>query len=167
MMSSKKQLLAQYDLHCKWFHNALADFTDEEVNQRLDKNMNHVKYLAGHLLNSQYAYAMIGDIKVERKWDELFAGRGKSRAKDNFPYPTIEEIKAEWDQLQPTVRSGLEALPEETLKKELPGSPVAQLGVLDSTIGDLWAFLNLHQVYHIGQIGILRKGFGKEAMKYS
>jgi len=30
----------------------------------------------------------------------------------------------------------------------------------------LWAFINHHQAYTIGQIGILRRGLGKEAMKY-
>ncbi|WP_344979186.1 DinB family protein [Compostibacter hankyongensis] len=165
-MHSKKQLLAQYVLHCRWFVNVLEGFTDEETNERINADMNHVKYLAGHLLNAQYAFAQIAGITVTRKWDELFAGQGKSKARDNFPYPSIDEIKATWDQLYPVVKSALEKMPEEALQKELPASPVAGHGILDSTVGDLWAFLNLHQAYHIGQIGILRRGFKKDPMKY-
>jgi hypothetical protein len=165
-MQGKKELLAQYLLHARWFSNALEGFTDGETNQRIHPDMNHVKYLAGHLLHSQYGFAMIAGVAVDRKWDDLFAGRGKSKARDNFPYPTIEEIKDEWEQLYPVIKNGLEALPEDTLQKDLPSSPVAGFGILDSSIGDLWAFMNLHQAYHIGQIGILRRGFGKDPMKY-
>lgn len=165
-MNSQKQLLAQFDSIYIWFKNALIDFTDEETNKRLNKNMNHVKYIAGHLLNSQYAFAMIGGVKVERKWDELFAGRGKTKALDDFPYPSIEEIKKEWEQLYPSVREGLDKLKDDDLNKEIPDSPLSQSKVFDTTVGDLWAFLNIHQIYHLGQIGILRRGFGKEPMKY-
>ncbi len=69
---NNKQLLAQYDSIYTWFKNALARFTDEDINQRLNKEMNHVKYITGHLLNTQYAFAMIAEVPVERKWDTLF-----------------------------------------------------------------------------------------------
>jgi uncharacterized damage-inducible protein DinB len=62
-------------------------------------------------------------------------------------------------------RAGLSNLSEEILNKEVP-SPIAQSGIFDSTIRDLWTFFNYHQAYHIGQIGLLRKGLGKETMKY-
>lgn len=165
-MNNKQQLLAQYDMHCRWFKNALAGFTDEEANRRLNSQMNHVKYIAGHLFNSQYAFTLIAGLQVERKWEDLFAGQGKTKAKDNFPYPTIAEIQAEWDKLQPVIQKALEALPEEALGIEISGSPVAGKGLFKGSVGDLWAFLNMHQAYHIGQLGILRRGFGKEAMKY-
>lgn len=165
-MNSKKQLLAQYVLNGTWFNNVLTGFADEETNRRISPDMNHVKYLAGHLFTSLYSFAMIAEIQVEKKWGELFAGVGKSKALDHYEYPSIEEIRAEWARVFPLVKRGLEALPEEGLQKEFPASPVAGFGILDATIGDLWAFLNLHQAYHIGQIGILRRGFGKDPMKY-
>lgn len=166
LMNNQKRLLAQYDSLYKWLINSLVDFTDEEANQRLNKNMNHVKYLAGHLTNAHYSYAMIAGVKVERKWDELFAGLGKSSARDNFSYPTIQEIKAEWEQINQSVRGSLEALSEEALNKEMPGSPLSQSKIFNNTVGDFWAFMNMHQTYHIGQIGILRKGFDKEPMTF-
>lgn len=163
---NKKQLLSQYDLHYRWFMNSLEGFSDEETNKRLDKKMNHIKYLAGHLMNSQYSFAMIAGIKVEKKWDELFSGLGKSKALDGYPYPSIEEIKNEAAVLYHKIKKGLEELPNEVLEKEYPGSLIAKSGIFDASIGDLWAFLNMHQAYHLGQIGILRKGFGKETMEY-
>lgn len=165
-MADKHQLLVEYTIHSKWFNNALADLSDEECNRRVDVNMNHIKYLAGHLLNSQYAFAFIAELALEHKWDDLFAGSGKTKAKDDFPYPTIGEIKEEWCKIYPIIKAGLSVLSPEKLQEELPNSPVAGLGGLLGTRGDLWLFLNLHQAYHIGQIGMLRRAFGKDPMRY-
>lgn len=160
----KKYLLIQFDLHHRLYNNVLADFSDEETNRRLhgDTNINHVKYLAGHLLNSQYGLALMAGLYPEVKWNELFAVMGQSEAKDDFPYPTIKEIKAEWKKLYHPLRNGLERLTPEALN-ETPPEPFDRVA---DTKGDLWAFINHHIAYHIGQIGILRRGFGKEPMRY-
>lgn len=158
-MSSKKQLLMQYGVLYKWFRNALVDFKDEETNQRVNENMNHVKWLAGHIVNGQYAYALIAGVKTERKWDDLFAGLGKTKALDNYPYPDIEEIKAESEHIQQLVTDKLEELTEDELGKELQGTPLGNIKVID-----FWSFMNIHQCYHIGQLGILRRGLGKDPM---
>ncbi|HET6528713.1 MAG TPA: DinB family protein [Balneolaceae bacterium] len=160
----KNLLLNQFDLHHKLYNNVLDGFTDEETNQRLhgDKKMNHVKYLAGHLLNSQYGLGMLAGIDREVKWNDLFAAAGQSEAKDNIPYPSIEEIKAEWNGMHQPIRKGLSNLTSEMLEKKPPNN----LDKVWETAGEMWAFLNHHQAYHIGQIGLLRRGFGKEPMSY-
>lgn len=157
----KNPLIIQFDLHQKLFNNVLDGFTDEETNHRLhgDKKMNHVKYLAGHLLNAQYGFGMMAGIQQNVKWNELFAAGNQSKAQDNIVYPTIKEIKTEWNELYQPIRNGLEDLTEEDLEKKAPKD-------FWETINEMWAFLNHHQAYHIGQIGILRRGFGKEAMRY-
>lgn len=164
-MDSKTQLLKQFDLLDRWFKNSLINLSDKETNQRVHPAMNHIKYIAGHLFHTNYIFAQFAGVKVETKWNDLFAGQGKTKALDNYPYPDINEIIAEWDKLFPIVRNGLANLSEELLNKEVP-SPIAQSGIFDNTIRDLWTFLNYHQAYHIGQNGILRKGLFKETMKY-
>lgn len=164
-MSSKRELLAQYDLLNHWFNNSLADLSDEETNKRVHQKMNHVKYIAGHLVNAQYGIADLSGAKIEHRWNDLFAGLSKTHAQDNFPYPSIEEIKAEWNKNYPVVREKLNSLSDSALDEILPGEPMKQTGMFNGSRGDLWAFLNEHQMYHIGQIGILRRGLGKEPMK--
>lgn len=160
----KKYLLAQFDLHHRLYINVLQDFTDEETNRRLFSNskMNHIKYLAGHLLNSQFGLALAAGINVEVKWNDLFAVMGQSKAKDDFPYPTLEEIQSEWIGLYHPIRDALEQMTNEEFS-ETPPSPFDQVA---ESKGELWAFINHHIAYHIGQIGILRRGFGKEPMSY-
>lgn len=157
----KKLLLAQFDLHQKLYNNVLDGFSDEETNRRLhdNKQMNHVKYLAGHLLNAQYGLAQLAGVNPEVKWNELFAAAGQSEAKDDIDYPDIEDIKTEWNGLYEETLTGLKQLTAEDLKQEASND-------LFDTVGEMWTFLNHHQAYHIGQIGILRRGFGKEPMSY-
>lgn len=161
----KNQLLTQFNLHHRLYNNVLAGFTDEETNRRLhgDTNINHVKYLAGHILNSQYGIALLANTSsVEPKWNDLFAGAGQSEAKDNFEYPSIETIKAEWNAIHDPIRNKLDTLTPDFLTQK----PPAPMDEFAESRGELWAFLNHHVAYHIGQIGILRRGFGKEPMSY-
>lgn len=160
----KNLLLIQFDLHHRLYINVLDGFSNEETHQRLNGNsqINHVKYLAGHLLNSQYGLAVGAGLNVEVKWNDLFAVMGQSEAKDNFLYPTIEEIKSEWNQLHSPLRNALEKLNSETLS----ATPPAPFDQVAASVGELWAFINHHMAYHIGQIGILRRGFGKAPMSY-
>lgn len=153
----KNFLLIQFDLHQRLYNNVLDGFTDAETNQRPhnDSNMNHVKYLAGHLLNSQYGLAMIAGLQPAVKWNNLFAVMGQSKAKDEFNYPSIKEITDEWNALHEPSRKGLSKLTIENLSE---GPPSAFEQVAGSA-GELWAFINHHQAYHIGQISILRKAF--------
>lgn len=157
-------LILQFDLHQKLFNNVLDGFTDDESNKRLhdDKKMNHVKYLAGHLLNAQYGLGTLAGVDREVKWNELFAAAGQSSAKDDIEYPSLVEIKAEWNDMYASVREGLAKLKSETLNEK----PSGNLDQFWKSKGEMWAFLNHHQAYHIGQIGILRRGFGKAAMRY-
>lgn len=157
-------LLTQFDLHHRLYNNVLEDFSDEETNRRLHNNtgINHVKYLAGHLLNSQWSLAVVLGLKVDVKWNDLFAVMGMSEAYDNFEYPDIEEIKLEWNNLYALLREAIGKLSDEELKAR-PASPFDQVA---NSVGELCAFINHHTAYHLGQIGILRKGFGKAAMRY-
>ncbi|MTI87679.1 MAG: DinB family protein [Balneolaceae bacterium] len=159
----KKPLLYQFDLHQQLYNNVLDGFTDVESNRRLHKNMNHVKYLAGHILNSQYGLGILAGADLDIKWHDMFAVMGQSKAKDDFPYPTIEEIRAEWNTIYPPLRKQLDDLSPKNLNSK-PPEPFDQIG---DSVAEVWTFINHHTAYHLGQIGILRRGFDKEPMKYS
>lgn len=167
----KQYLLSQFNQHQLLFNNVLADFTDEETNQRLynDTRINHVKYIAGHLLDSRQALGLLIGVPTDWKWNDLFAGRRQTRALDDISYPSIREIIGEWNHLYESLKSGLEALSTDKLEQRAPdpfGEVFENNTIFTNSIGGIWAFINHHQAYHIGQIGILRRGFGKEPMKY-
>ncbi len=157
-------LITQYDLHHRLYNNVLDGFTESESNRRIDGHpqVNHVKYLAGHLLNSQYGLALIAGLSPEVKWNSLFAVMGQSESRDDINYPHIDEIRSEWNDLYHPVRERLIALDE----NQLEDAPPEPFDAVAESKGQLWAFINHHQAYHIGQIGILRRAFGKNPMSY-
>lgn len=167
-MSSKKQLLAQYDLHNVLYNNVIADISDEESNRCIADPMNSVKWLAGHLLWANASLARIGGILLEVKWrDHFHTKAGGSQEDFDAPeseLPTLKEIMEKWNEDASVIRKGLENLPEEALNSEIQQRHPIQ--PFDTTLGGLWAFINHHQAYTIGQIGILRRGLGKEPMGY-
>lgn len=167
-MSSKKQLLAQYDLHNVLFNNVIANISDEESNTCVADPMNCVKWLAGHLLWANANLANIGGTKVEVLWRDHFHTKQGGSAEDfNAPkskLPTLQEIKNKWNEDALVIRKGLESIPEEALNSTIEAKhPILNF---DNTLAGLWAFINHHQAYTIGQIGILRRGLGKEPMSY-
>ena len=161
-MSSKTQLLAQFKLHNVLFNNVLDQMTDTEADQSIATPMNSFKWLAGHVLNSQEHLAKISGADVAIPWAEHFAGKPENV---KTTVPALAEIKSKWNEIHPKLQSALENLPEEAVNSavEIP-HPIAPF---DNTLGGFWAFINHHQAYTIGQMGILRRGFNKDAMKYS
>jgi len=167
-MSTKKQLLAQYDLHDVLFNNVIDNISDEESNKTLADPMNSVKWLAGHLLWANANLANVGGISIDVKWrDHFHTKEGGGPADFNAelsPMPTLEEIRTKWNADSVLIRKGLENVPEDALNT--PINVKHPIHVFDDTLGGLWAFINDHQSYHIGQIGILRRALGKGAMSY-
>jgi len=167
----KIPLIAQFRLHHLLYNNVLEGFSDDEANQRLngDKNVNHIKYLAGHLLNSQYGYGFLAGLRLPVKWHELFAAMNQSKARDDISYPSIDEIKSEWNSIHSPILEALNKLSEEELNR-VPPKPLDKVfennPFFENTIAGFMTFLNHHQAYHIGQAGIMRKAFGKEPLRY-
>jgi len=168
-MSTKNQLLAQYDLHDVLFNNAIDNINDDEANKCIVEPLNSIKWLAGHLLWAQRSLIRIGGAQVEIPWTGHFlTAQGSTEEERKMPkgeFPTIEQIRNKWNETSVAIREGLANLPEEALNAVIEGRhPVTPF---DNTVAGLWAFINDHQAYHIGQIGILRRALGKDAMQYS
>ncbi len=155
---SAQTLATQFDLHTRLFNNILDGISDAEANARLNDHVNHIKWLAGHLTSTRFS---IGQMADQDPWADLFAHGHGLRA--DADYPSIEAIKAKWNAISDKVGAGLAHLPEAAL-----GSPApAKLPVNDDTLGGMLAFMMHHEAYHLGQMSLLRKYLGKEAMQYA
>jgi len=168
-MSAKKVLLDQYDLHNVLYNNVIADITNEESDKCIADPMNCVKWLAGHLAWAQLNLANIGGTQVDFLWRDHFHTKQGASPQDLIAppseLPTLQQIKEKWNEMGPVVRKGLENLPDAALDTVI--NIPHPIFPFDNTLAGLWAFINHHQAYTIGQIGILRRGLGKDAMKYS
>lgn len=164
-MSAKKQLLAQFHLHNILFNNVTDSISDEEANKTVADPMNSVKWLSGHLVWAQTNLARIAGVPVEVEWINHFVPHFvKLPESAKGSKPTLEAIRNKWNEMSIVIGDGFEKLPEEVLNTKAE----AQLPItaFDDSVAGVWAFINHHQAYTIGQIGILRRGLGKAAMKY-
>jgi uncharacterized damage-inducible protein DinB len=161
MSSSAAALKTQFDLQTRLFNNVLSGISDEDSNDRPSDSANNMKWVAGHLLNTR---ASLLTQLTGGTPDASYAGQfGRGVSFDpNATYPPIEEIAAKWKETAAAISNGLAHLPEEVLDSKAP----TQGPVADESFRGLLAFLISHESYHIGQLSILRKMVGKDAMSY-
>lgn len=167
-MSAKKILLDQFEFHHVLFNNVLVNISDEEAHIRVAAPLNNIKWLAGHLLWAQHHLAKLGGANVTLPWRDHFHPKvGASEADLNAApseMPTLKMIIDKWNEDAPKIRAGLETITDEALNV-ITGAKHPMYS-FNSTLAGRWAFINHHQAYTIGQIGILRRGLGKDGMKY-
>ncbi len=161
MSTSAASLKAQFDLHTRLYSNALEGLTDAEANRSNSEHVNHMKWVAGHLLNTRVdLLSKLTGKEPDTTYGEQF-GRGKPLSATDT-YPPLEEITSKWKATAASIGEGIANIPEEALaaKTEI------QTPIADDTFRGLLSFLISHEAYHIGQLGLLRKLAGKEAMSY-
>lgn len=152
-------LISQFELHTKLYNNAVEGLEEVRTN-RLNDYTNHAAWLAGHIVSSRYFIGSLLGVTDQEPHPEIF-GQGKG-IDTSFDYPSIEVDAKDFNDYSPKVLEAFKSFPEEKLNEKAPiPAPTGD------TIGALVTFLLHHEAYHIGQLGILRKYFGKEAMKYS
>jgi uncharacterized damage-inducible protein DinB len=151
-------IASQFDLHTRLFNNVLDDITDSESDKRANENVNHIKWLAGHLVNTRLMMKDMAGLEADPKF-AVFEGKLDSSIK----YPTLDVIKTKWNEIAGKLSTGLKNLPEQVLNGPAP----TKTPIGGDTMHDFLGFLMHHEAYHIGQLGIMRKTVGKEAMKYN
>jgi uncharacterized damage-inducible protein DinB len=161
MATSTASLKAQFDLHTRLFNNVTEGITEDDSHNHNSENTNHIKWIAGHLLNTRIStLARITGGQPDESYAAQF-GRGVA-LDPKAKYPPIEEIRSKWNDTAAAISEGINNMPEEALAAKSP----VQAPIADDTFRGLLSFLISHEAYHVGQLGILRKMAGKEAMSY-
>lgn len=157
---SNDTLVYLYDWHTKLFPNVIEAISDQDAQNRLNSKANHVAWIAGSLVHGRYEIARVFGINRKQNSGELF--NDYQGIRDGVTYPPLNEFKKDWEAVSNDVRNSMVNLSPEDLHKpdpfEMPGK--------DLTLFDALAFMIDRESYAIGQIGILRRILGYEAMKY-
>ncbi len=161
MDSSLAAIKAQLDMHARWYNNVLKDITNDESHKRDDERLNHIKWIAGHLLNTRVtSMSRIATLATDDSYAARFA-RGTALT-DVAVYPSLEELLARWNETSAALSEAILRVPAELLAAKTQ----AQVPIGDDTVRGTLAFLLSHEAFHIGQLSVLRKMLGKEAMAY-
>lgn len=114
---------------------------------------NCANWLLGHMIASrEQIYLAIG---APRMWSEAEVAvydRGTPGHSIRPDFRSWDELIRELDRSQTTLLSALGGLDQATLDR------TTERG----TIGGRVAFLNFHEAYHIGQVGLVRRLIGQE-----
>lgn len=133
----------------------LAGFDGEDWRAR-PNGMNHALWLLGHLLMERKTLGQIlgGDFELDER-DKLFSpGTDPDDVEQGIDGG---DVLAAWKETHERFVKHLEGLDATSLAEEIdfqpPMGPSTRLGALQ--------FLLLHENYHVGQLGALRKMLGK------
>jgi len=153
--------LLLYDAHPRYFHNVLDGISDADAQKRMDTPANHMAWLAGSLVQERFFLArLIGNSELVQTSDALF--RDHQGIKDDAAYPSLAELRKDWETISPVLRDTLAGLSEEQLNGpdpfEMPGGPY--------TLRDTMLFCTDRESYCIGQLGLWRRLLHYPPMKY-
>lgn len=161
MAQSIYQSEIMLNMNSRLFINALEGVTEEQAKERISDHNNPLNWLGTHTVWARYNIAMILGKPGANPYNGLF--ENFKPFDPGYTYPTLAEIKDEWQKATALLTEALAAVTEEHLAAECPfKSPIG-----DPTNGGTIAFMTEHESYDIGQVAFLKKYFTKEAMKYS
>ncbi len=161
MTNDLKPMQIILNLNTRLFINALEGITEEHWNARMSDHNNPLKWIAAHVVSSRYLFLTLLGKPAQSPYQELFANQRPYDAKD--VYPSLEEVKKEWETVSALLKVALESPSPEALGK----NPPFPLPIEDQTNFGAIAFFVEHESYEIGQLGFLKKYHTKEAMNYS
>jgi hypothetical protein len=165
-MSSIQPVVKQFELQTRLFNNVLEGIEDIKGSKRLSDHVNHLQWIAGHLTNSRYALAPGLGIKASFPYNEQYTDPSEPPPHNrtisaSVKYPSLTEIKNSWNGLAEGFTEKISGLSDEQLASGIP-FPVPT----GKTFQDLLSFIASHESYHIGQMSIIRKYLGLNAMSY-
>lgn len=136
------------------FERATRDIAMEHWLKRPGEDSNPLLWIAGHAVVSRASALKLAGGQWSAPWEKLFA-RG-ARLPEAEEYPSPAEIQRAWQEVSEKLAAALPKASAEALGKEVQkGQPS-----LDGTVGGTIGFLCLHESYHMGQLGFVRKCLG-------
>ncbi len=160
MSNTIKHLINQFNLQTRLYNNVTAEISDSIASKPMNENTNHIAWLTGHIVSTRYMLATVLGIQDKEPFSTLFKnGKGIDRSAN---YPSMKELTNGWSSISEKVLVALNSLSEEVIASKAPRAvPTGE------SIGDFISFIMHHEAYTLGQLGIYRRFYGIEAMKYN
>ena len=136
---------------------ALEGLTDEQLWTRPTARNNPMLWIVGHFIETRtQLMALLGE-PFDTGWGARFV-RGATLG-DATQYPSREDIQHVMKEVSRRLHAKLATVSDEQMSR----APVVQSPGAD-TVADQVAGFVLHDCYHVGQIGYIRKALGYSAL---
>ena len=143
------------------FLNCVSDLPPELAATRAGDSTNSIEFLILHLVDVRFFLADYIGVETEHPYAaELEGARG---IEDMDEFPPLPETIGHWERISAAI--------EETLRNasddDLDRTSDQRFPLSGETVRSGIMFLLHHEMYHIGQVGLLRKHAGLPAMRWS
>lgn len=155
-------IIPAYRMHSQSFKNALEGITEEKGLKRIDDNTNHVVWMTGNFVGCRYWIGNLLGITDKDPYEDFFK---EGRALDeNLNYPTLEELKKNFETISPKVYQILLTATDEELDRVFPFG--MNIPFVEENVLNMIGMCIGREDYLLGQIGLMRKLLGLKGMSY-
>jgi hypothetical protein len=154
MQASIGTVAEQFRITTNLFIKAMSGVDKEEAMRRPGPMSNPLLWLAGHLIHFRTRLLSLMGVPRDFPWGSRFDTGSKVGAPETYPDP--EELVALWEQLSELLVERLGTLTE----ADLAAPPTAKVPTTDATLRGAIGYFSLHEAYHVGQMGYVRKWLG-------
>lgn len=148
-------IIQSFQMQTAFFGKSIDGISEESATKIINKDVNHIAWIAGHIVSCRYMLCGMMGLQVTEPYPEIFGNlKGIQEATD---YPPLSSLLETLNEVTEQLIKKLSEMDEEELHKEAFGGRLI----------DIILFFAYHEAYHIGQIGMLRKALGYEAIKHN
>lgn len=151
-----------YRMHTQMFNNVLEGIKEEDAKQRINGRTNHIVWMAGNAVNCRYWLAGVLSLDAKDPNEDLFADA--KALNESYKYPSLASLKEEWHKISPLVFKKINALTDEELAK--PYNFGMNVSFIEENVLNMTAMCVDREQYLLGQLALMRKALGYDAMKY-
>lgn len=161
MSSELSPYVALFGMNDFLFERALDGFPQSKAAERLAANTNSFRGMAAHLTMARHSLCrLLGQDVPDLGWPGLGEGYDSGFV-DASDFPTLGTIVSRWRELSAMLRKGLENASAEALSAP---SPIPIPGLDDAKVTDFARLNVVHESYHIGQLGLLKKALTSKSV---
>jgi uncharacterized damage-inducible protein DinB len=153
-----------FKVNSRLFMNCLDAMDNDQAGWRPSDSTNSAAFIALHLVDTRHWLAGMLGLKVNHPFKDLCAKVKSIGDVETIQMPSLDDLRSAWKDVTGELRETLKVLTAEDLAKPAPWQAP---GVDDKSMLGLLAFLAQHDSYHVGQMAILRKAVGLQAMSYN
>ena len=144
----------QFRITTNLFIKAMSGVDKDVAMRRPGPVSNPLLWMAGHVTHFRSRLLTLLGVPREYPWGSVFDTGAKIGAADIYPSP--EELVALWEEQSELLMDRLSALTD----ADLEAPPTSRVPSTDATLRGAIGYFSLHEAYHVGQMGYVRKWLG-------
>lgn len=153
---SPQALAERFHFNARLIHMQAQDVTHAESLLQPPFRGNCFNWVVGHILTSRDTCLRLLELPPTLSAEELaIYDRGSEPLTDPGLAAPLESLLQKLDEADQRLRAALEPMPEASLAREV------SFGRQPQPLGEVLAFLQWHETYHLGQLELLRQLAGK------